>query len=115
MALSMTSSSRSMTSICKRAHIGKKTHAANEYDMENTAYIVKPKSMPRLHQRTPTLSEECTHLLTDAVECSLSAQSLEIGSHKTVCLIGQLLEVDILSQLHVLGVDVQHLQTTVCE
>ena len=50
--------------------------------------------------------------LVHLLECSLRADGSEIRAHKTVRLSSHLLQVDIISQLHVLGVDTQYLHTT---
>lgn len=51
------------------------------------------------------------HLLTDLLHGSLRAQRGEIGSDVTVSLGSNGLQVDVLRKLHVLGVDLQDLQT----
>jgi hypothetical protein len=51
------------------------------------------------------------HLLADALQRRLGAQSREVRADVAVRLLGDLLEVDLLVQLHVLGVNPEHLQT----
>ncbi|TFB02298.1 hypothetical protein CCMA1212_006004 [Trichoderma ghanense] len=51
------------------------------------------------------------HLLTDLLHGSLGAEGSNIGTDVTVGLGSDLLEVDVVGQLHVLGVDLENLQT----
>jgi len=53
------------------------------------------------------------HLLADALHRCLSAQRGDVGAHVAVGLLGDLLEVDVVRQLHVLGVDAQNLEAAV--
>merc|ERR1719399_1436284 len=53
------------------------------------------------------------HLLADALHRRLRAKRGEVGAHIPVRLLGELLEVDIIGQLHVLRVDAHHLQPAV--
>ncbi|KAI6751078.1 hypothetical protein HG530_013992 [Fusarium avenaceum] len=52
------------------------------------------------------------HLLTNLLHGSLRAEGSNIGTDVTVGLGGNLLQVDIITKLHVLGVDLENLETT---
>ena len=49
------------------------------------------------------------HLLADALHRALSAQRGDVRAHVAVGLLGELLEVDVVAELHVLRLDAQHL------
>ena len=53
------------------------------------------------------------HLLTDALHSRLRAKRGDVGADVAVRLLGELLEVDVVAQLHVLGLDAQHLEAAV--
>ncbi|KAI6757217.1 hypothetical protein HG531_003042 [Fusarium graminearum] len=52
------------------------------------------------------------HLLTNLLHGSLRAEGGNIGTNVTMCLGCNLLQVDIVTELHVLGVDLENLETT---
>merc|ERR1719440_2620001 len=53
------------------------------------------------------------HLLANALHGGLRAQRGNVGADVAVRLLGELLEVDVVAQLHVLGLDAQHLEAAV--
>ncbi|GMT16846.1 hypothetical protein PFISCL1PPCAC_8143, partial [Pristionchus fissidentatus] len=52
------------------------------------------------------------HLLTNLLESSLGAERRQIGTNVSVALVGDLLEINIVSELHVLGVNAENLQSS---
>ena len=57
------------------------------------------------------LQIERVHLLSDLLQRGLRAQRCQIGANITMRLIGDLLQLTVISQLHILGVDAQDLES----
>mmetsp|Transcript_5471 Transcript_5471/g.9487 ORF Transcript_5471/g.9487 Transcript_5471/m.9487 type:complete len:583 (+) Transcript_5471:685-2433(+) len=59
------------------------------------------------------LEVDDVHLLSDALQCRFRAQGGDVAADVPMSLLGDLLEVHVLRQPHVLGVDAQNLKATV--
>ena len=70
------------------------------------------KAVQDLGVNALVLEVDEAHLLPDLMQGRLGAEGGEIGSHVSVNLGGDLLQIEIISELHVLGVNPKNLETT---